>query len=76
METLATLPYAYDHYRPMRTPGHVRRPPSPAPSRFSLRKSHGRTVSHGSAIDDAFWELEEQQKQDRLINIILALLHI
>ena len=74
MEMLATLPYSYDSYTPIRSPRKVK--PSPAQANVPVFKLHSRNVSRSGGVDEAFWELEEQQKQDRLINIILALLHI
>lgn len=73
-EMLAMLPYSYDRYLPLRHPrkAYV----SPARPYFPLAYTHSRKTSRNSGIDEAFWELEEQQKQDQLINIILALLHI
>ena len=74
METLAKLPYPYDSYLPIRSPRQIQtysaRPYVP------IARSHSRKVSNDAGVDEAFWKLEEQQKQDRLINIILALLHI
>ena len=74
METLATLPYPYNNYLPPRSSRQVQT--SRARTYPPIARSHSRKVSNDAGVDEAFWKLEEQQKQDRLINVILALLHI
>ncbi len=74
METHAPLPYSYVSFLPLHSPRLL--PKSPARPQLQLARSHSRKVSSDAGIDEAFWRLEEQQKQDRLINVILALLHI
>lgn len=85
---LATLPYSYEEYNlnPFRNPPRQiikYWPPQDqsqgfyvASSSMSRSNSSRRTSRSTSSIDEAFWGLEEEQKQDRLINVILALLHI
>ena len=74
MEVITPLPYSHDAFLPLRSPRLL--PKSPARQQFAHVRSHSRKVSSDVGIDEAFWALEEQQKQDRLINVILALLHI